>query len=151
MGYEVVAPEERTVAVTRAKLASDLDMETFRRRWSCRQNGKAIEQKNKNELFKQLRQQQPELFTYVQAGPKQFYVIAKENISAFKQALAEMGYEAQSLRDKLHAVQEQAAAAKTPAEKQKYLAQARKYFADLNPQLKPDICAACRQKINSGR
>ena len=136
---------------SRAKLASDLDMYTFQQKWSCRKNGTALGCKIKNGLFKQLQQQRPELFTYVQAGAHQSYIIAKENISAFKQALAKMGYEALSLRDKLHAVQEQAAAAKTPAEKQKYLAQARKYFADLNPQLKPDICADCRQKINSGR
>ena len=69
---------------SRAKLASDLDMYTFQQRWSCRKNGKTLAQENKNDLFKQLQQQQPELFTYVQAGPTQSYVIAKENISAFK-------------------------------------------------------------------
>ena len=151
-GYEVKAPEARTANVSRAKLASDLDIDTFQKRRSCRQNGKAMGQKNKNELFKQLRQQQPELFTYVQSNSHQSYVIAKENISAFKQALAEMGYEALSPRDKLHEAQEKAAAAQTPAEKQKYFAAARKIFRALNPQLeKQNLCAACQQKISAGR
>ena len=151
-GYKVMEPKKRTAAVSRAKLASDLDIDTFQRRWSCRQNGAVIGQKNKNDLFKLLQQQQPELFTYVQAGPKQSYVIAKENIPAFKQALAEMGYEALSPRDKLHEAQEKAAAAHTPAEKQKYLAAARKIFRALNPQLeKQNLCAACQQKISAGR
>ena len=150
MGYEVTVPEARTANVSRAKLASDLDKATFRRRWSCRQNGKALE--NKSGLFKQLQQQQPELFTCVQSSTKQSYVIAKENISAFKQALAEKGYEALSPRDKLHEAQEKAAAAHTPAEKQKYLAAARKIFRALNPQLeKQNLCAACQQKISAGR
>ena len=151
-GYEVTDPEERTANVFRAKLASDLDIDTFQRRWSCRQNGAVIGQKNKNDLFKLLQQQQPELFTYVQAGPKQSYVIAKENIPAFKQALAEKGYEALSPRDKLHEAQEKAAAAQTPAEKQKYLAAARQIFRVLNPQLeKQNLCATCQQKISAGR
>ena len=152
MGYEVTDPEARTANVSRAKLASDLDKATFQGRWSCRQNGKTLAQENKSGLFKQLQQQQPELFTYVQAGPTQSYVIAKENISAFKQALAEMGYEALSPRDKLHEAQEKAAAAQTPAEKQKYFAAARKIFRALNPQLeKQNLCAACQQKISAGR
>ena len=152
MGYEVMEPKKRTAAVSRAKLASDLDKATFQGRWSCRQNGAVIGQKNKSDLFKQLQQQQPELFTYVQAGAHQSYVIARENISAFKQALAEKGYETMSLRDKLHEAQEKAAAAHTPAEKQKYLAAARKIFRALNPQLeKQNLCVACQQKISAGR
>ena len=135
---------------SRAKLASDLDMNTFQRRWSCRKDGKALE--NKSDLFKLLQQQQPELFTYVQSNSHQSYVIAKENISAFKQALAEKGYETLSPRDKLHEAQEKAAAAQTPAEKQKYLAAARQIFRALNPQLeKQNLCAACQQKISAGR
>ena len=152
MGYEVMEPKKRTAAVSRAKLASDLDKATFQGRWSCRQNGAVIGQKNKSDLFKQLQQQQPELFTYVQAGAHQSYVIAKENISAFKQALAEKGYETMSPRDKLHEAQEKAAAAHTPAEKQKYFAAARKIFRALNPQLeKQNLCAACQQKISASR
>ena len=152
MGYEVMEPKKRTAAVSRAKLASDLDMRTFQVRWSCQQNGKALEMENKSGLFKQLQQQQPELFTYVQAGTNQSYVIAKENISAFKQALAEKGYETMSPRDKLHEAQEKAAAAQMPAEKQKYLAAARKIFRALNPRLeKQNFCAACQQKISAGR
>ena len=151
-GYEVKAPEARTANVSRAKLASDLDIDTFQKRWSCRQNGKALGLKNKSDLFKQLQQQQPELFTHVQAGVHQSYVIAKENISAFKQALAEMGYETVSPWDKLHEAQEKAAAAHTPAEKQKYFAAARQIFRALNPQLeKQNLCAACQQKISAGR
>ena len=152
MGYEVTDPEARTANVSRAKLASDLDIDTFQNRWSCRQNGKALSVNNKSGLFKQLQQQQPELFTYVKARSNQAHVIAKENISVFKQALAEMGYEALSPRDKLHEAQEKAAAAHTPAEKQKYLAAARKIFRALNPQLeKQNLCAACQQKISAGR
>ena len=152
MGYEVTDPEARTANVSRAKLASDLDIDTFQNRWSCRQNGKALSVNNKSGLFKQLQQQQPELFTYVKARSNQAHVIAKENISVFKQALAEMGYEALSPRDKLHEAQEKAAAAHTPAEKQKYLAAARQIFRALNPQLeKQNLCAACQQKISAGR
>ena len=152
MGYEVTDPEARTANVSRAKLASDLDVYTFRQRWSCRQNGAVIGQKNKNDLFKLLQQQQPELFTCVQAGPKQPYVIARENIPAFKQALAEKGYETLSPQDKLHEAQKKAAAAHTPAEKQKYFAAARQIFRALNPQLeKQNLCAACQQKISAGR
>ena len=152
MGYEVMEPKKRTAAVSRAKLASDLDMRTFQVRWSCQQNGKALEMENKSGLFKQLQQQQPELFTCVQSGSNQSYVIAKEKIPDFKQALAEMGYEALSPRDKLHEAQEKAAAAQTPAEKQKYFAAARKIFRALNPQLeKQNLCAACQQKISAGR
>ena len=77
---------------SRAKRTSDLDMYTFQQRWSCRKNGKTLAQENKNDLFKQLQQQQPELFTYVQAGSTQSHVIARENIPAFKQALAEMAH-----------------------------------------------------------
>ena len=90
--------------------------------------------------------------TYVQSGARLFHVIAKEKIPDFKQALAEMGYEALSPRDKLHEAQEKAAAAQTPAEKQKYFAAARKIFRALNPQLeKQNLCAACQQKISAGR
>ena len=151
-GYEVTEPKKRTAAVSRAKLASDLDMCTFQQRWSCWQNGKALDMKNKSNLFKLLQQQQPELFTYVQSGPKQSYAIAKEKIPDFKQALAEMGYEALSPWDKLHEAQKKAAAAHTPAEKQKYFAAARQIFRALNPQLeKQNLCAACQQKISAGR
>ena len=151
-GYEVTDPEARTANVSRAKRTSDLDMYTFQNRWSCRQNGKALKKEDKNDLFKQLQQQHPELFTCVQAGSKQAHVIAKEKIPDFKQALAEMGYEALSPRDKLHEAQEKAAAAQTPAEKQKYFAAARKIFRALNPQLeKQNLCAACQQKISAGR
>ena len=63
-----------------------------------------------------------------------------------------MGYEALSPRDKLHEAQEKAAAAHTPAEKQKYFAAARQIFRALNPQLeKQNLCAACQQKISAGR
>ena len=152
MGYEVMEPKKRTSAVSRAKLASDLDIKTFQKRWSCRQNGKTLAQENKSGLFKQLQQQQPELFTYVKSGTKQPPVIARENIPAFKQALAEMGYETLSPRDKLHEAQEKAAAAHTPAEKQKYFAAARQIFRSLNPQLKKqNLCAACLQKISASR
>ena len=148
MGYEVMETEERP----RYKLASDLDMYTFQQRWSCRQNGAVIGQKNKNGLFKLLQQQQPELFTCIQSGTNQSYVIAKEKIPDFKQALAEMGYEALSPWDKLHEAQKKAAAAHTPAEKQKYFAAARQIFRALNPQLeKQNLCAACQQKISAGR
>ena len=148
MGYEVMDTEERP----RSKLASDLDMYTFKHRWSCRQNGAVIGQKNKNGLFKLLQQQQPELFTCIQSGTNQSYVIAKEKIPDFKQALAEMGYEALSPWDKLHEAQKKAAAAHTPAEKQKYFAAARQIFRALNPQLeKQNLCAACQQKISAGR
>ena len=151
-GYEVTDPEARTANVSRAKRTSDLDMYTFQNRWSCRQNGKALKKEDKNDLFKQLQQQHPELFTHVKAGSKQAHVIAKEKIPDFKQALAEMGYEALSPRDKLHEAQEKAAAAQTPAEKQKYFAAARKIFRALNPQLeKQNLCAACQQKISAGR
>ena len=151
-GYEVTDMEARTANVSRAKLPSDLDMNTFQRRWSCQKDGKAVYGKNKNDLFKQLQQQQPELFTYVHAGSKQPYVIARENIYAFKQALAEKGYETMSPWDKLHEAQEKATAAHTPAEKQKYLAAARQIFRALNPQLeKQNLCAACQQKISAGR
>ena len=151
-GYEVTDPEARTANVSRAKRTSDLDMYTFQNRWSCRQNGKALKKEDKNDLFKQLQQQHPELFTCVQAGSKQAHVIAKEKIPDFKQALAEMGYEALSPRDKLHEAQEKAAAAHTPAEKQKYFAAARQIFRALNPQLeKQNLCAACQQKISAGR
>ena len=152
MGYDVTDPEARTANVSRAKWTSDLDTYTFQGRWSCRKDGKALNENGKSNLFKQLQQQQPELFTYVQAGPTQSHVIAKENISVFKQALAEMGYEALSPRDKLHEAQEKAAAAHTPAEKQKYFAAARQIFRALNPQLeKQNLCAACQQKISAGR
>ena len=152
MGYEVTDPEERTTNVFRAKLASDLDIYTFQQRWSCRQNGKALKKEDKNGLFKQLQQQQPELFTCIQSGTNQSYVIAKEKIPDFKQALAEMGYEALSPWDKLHEAQKKAAAAHTPAEKQKYFAAARQIFRALNPQLeKQNLCAACQQKISAGR
>ena len=152
MGYEVMDTEEKIAAVSRAKLAGDLDIKTFQHRWSCRKDGKLLGKDDKKDLLKQLQQQQPELFTYVQAGPTQSHVIAKENISAFKQALAEMGYEALSPRDKLHEAQEKAAAAHTPAEKQKYFAAARQIFRALNPQLeKQNLCAACQQKISAGR
>ena len=148
MGYEVMDTEERP----RSKLASDLDMYTFQQRWSCRQNGAVIGQKNKNGLFKLLQQQQPELFTCIQSGTNQSYVIAKEKIPDFKQALAEMGYEALSPWDKLHEAQKKAAAAHTPAEKQKYFAAPRQIFRALNPQLeKQNLCAACQQKISAGR
>ena len=92
MRLTLLENDEKNTPV-RAKLASDLDMNTFQGRWSCRQNGAVIGKKNKSGLFKQLQQQQPKLFTSVQAGSTQSYVIAKENIPAFKQALAEMGYE----------------------------------------------------------
>ena len=152
MGYEVMDTEEKIAAVSRAKLAGDLDIKTFQHRWSCRKDGKLLGKDDKKDLLKQLQQQQPELFTYVQAGPTQSHVIAKENISVFKQALAEMGYEALSPRDKLHEAQEKAAAAHTPAEKQKYFAAARQIFRALNPQLeKQNLCAACQQKISAGR
>ena len=84
-------PEERTADVSRTKLASDLDIKTFQGRWSCRKDGKALNEKAISYSFKQLHQQQPELFTYVQSGARLFHVIAKENITDFKQALAEMG------------------------------------------------------------
>ena len=152
MGYEVMDTEEKIAAVSRAKLAGDLDIKTFQHRWSCRKDGKLLGKDDKKDLLKQLQQQQPELFTYVQADPTQSHVIAKENISVFKQALAEMGYEALSPRDKLHEAQEKAAAAHTPAEKQKYFAAARQIFRALNPQLeKQNLCAACQQKISAGR
>ena len=152
MGYEVTDPEARTANVSRAKWTSDLDTYTFQGRWSCRKDGKARNEKARSDLFKQLHQQQPELFTYVQSGTRLFHVIARENIPAFKQALAEMGYEALSPRDKLHEAQEKAAAAHTPAEKQKYFAAARQIFRALNPQLeKQNLCAACQQKISAGR
>ena len=151
-GYEVTEPKKRTAAVFRAKLENDLDIKTFQKRWSCRQNGKALERKNKSDLFKQLQQQQPELFTCIQSGTNQSYVIAKEKIPDFKQALADMGYEALSPWDKLHEAQKKAAAAHTPAEKQKYFAAARQIFRALNPQQeKQNLCAACQQKISAGR
>ena len=79
MRLTLLENDEKNLPV-RDKQTSDLDVNTFKSRWSCRQNGKALETKNKSDLFKQLQQQQPKLFTYVKAGPHQSYVIDKENI-----------------------------------------------------------------------
>ena len=57
MRLTLLENDEKNTPV-RAKQASDLDIAIFQSRWSCRQNGKAMGQKNKNELFKQLPKRQ---------------------------------------------------------------------------------------------
>ena len=92
------------------------------------------------------------LFTYVQAGPKQVYVISKEKQNAFKQYLQEQGYDVTTPYDKLREAQEQAAQAKTPEERKKYLAEAKKIFESLNPKIAKDkTCEICLNKISQSR
>ena len=107
--------------------------------------------KEKSDLWEQI-QTKLKLFTYVQSGPQQAYVISKEKQNAFKQYLQEQGYEVTTPYDKLHEAQEQAAQAQTPKERKKYLAEAKKIFESLNPKTAKDkTCEICLNKISQSR
>ena len=151
-GYDVIPPDEKYQRVERDKLDTDLINTVFRNQWSLKKNGKSLSPKEKSDLWEQI-QTKLKLFTYVQAGKtRQAYVISKEQQNAFKQYLQEQGYEVTTPYDKLHEAQEQASRAKTPEERKKYLAEAKKIFESLNPKIAKDkTCEICLNKISQSR
>ncbi len=92
-GYDVTAPDEKVkIVIQRKKLDTDLINNVFQRQWSLKKNGKSLSGKEKSDLWEQI-QTKLKLFTYVQSGKQQVYVISKEQQHAFKQYLREQGYE----------------------------------------------------------
>ena len=151
-GYDVTTPDEKYQSIERDKLDADLVKKIFTNQWILQQNGKSLNIKEKSTLWMQIYQAKPELFTFVQAGMHQAYAISKEKQNAFKQYLQEQGYEVTSPYDKLHEAQEQATQAKTPEERKKYLAEAKKIFESLNPKIAKDkTCEICLNKISQSR
>ena len=136
----------------RDKLDTDLASGIFQQQWLVKQNGKSLNYKEKIDLWEQIIQAKPELFTFVQTGSKQVYAISREQQNAFKQYLQEQGYDVTTPYDKLHAAQERAAQAKTPEDRKKYLAEAKKIFESLNPKIAKDkTCEICLNKISHSR
>ena len=152
-GYDVTTPDEKYQSIERDKLDTDLVNYEFQNQWILQQNGKSLSKDEKSNLWKQIIQTELKLFTYVQAGKtRQAYVISKEKQNAFKQYLQEQGYEVTTPYDKLHEAQEQATQAKTPEERKKYLAEAKKIFESLNPKIAKDkTCEICLNKISQSR
>ncbi len=151
-GYDVIPPDEKYQRVERDKLDTDLINTVFRNQWSLKKNGKSLSGKEKSNLWEQITQTELKLFTYVQSGQHQAYAISKEKQNAFKQYLQEQGYEVTTPYDKLHEAQEQATQAKTPEERKKYLAEAKKIFESLNPKITKDkTCEICLNKISQSR
>ena len=102
-GYDVTSPDEKYQSVERNKLDTDLGNTVFRDQWSLKQNGKSLSRDEKNNLWKQI-QTKLKLFTYVQAGTQQAYVISQEQQSAFKQYLQEQGYDVTTPDEKVKIV-----------------------------------------------
>ena len=152
-GYEVIPPDEKYQSIERDKLDTDLISSVFQSQWILKKNGKTVSQKEKSNLWKQIYQAKPELFTQIQARKtRQAYVISKEKQNAFKQYLQEQGYDVTTPYDKLHEVQERASRAKTLEERKKYLAEAKKIFESLNPKIAKDkTCEICLNKISQSR
>ena len=152
-GYDVTTPDEKYQSIERDKLDTDLVNYEFQKQWILQQNGKSLSKDEKSNLWKQIIQTELKLFTYVQAGKtRQAYVISKEKQNAFKQYLQEQGYDVTTPYDKLHEVQERASRAKTPEERKKYLAEAKKIFESLNPKIAKDkTCEICLNKISQSR
>ena len=151
-GYDVTAPDEKVKNIERNKLDTDLVISIFRRQWIIKQDSKSLSSKEKIDLWEQIIKARPELFTYVQSGQHQAYAISKEQQNAFKQYLQEQGYDVTTPYDKLHEAQEQATQAKTPEERKKYLAEAKKIFESLNPKIAKDkTCEICLNKISQSR
>ncbi len=151
-GYDVTTPDEKVQSIERDKLDTDLVNTVFRGKWSLKKNGKSLSNDEKSNLWKQIYQAKPELFTQIQARRNQTYVISKEKQQAFKQYLQEQGYDVTTPYDKLHEAQEQATQAKTPEERKKYLAKAKKIFESLNPKIAKDkTCEICLNKISQSR
>ena len=150
-GYDVTTPDEKYQSIERDKLDTDLISSVFQNQWILKQNGKSLDKKEKSNLWEQI-QTKLKLFTFVQAGKHQAYVISKEKQNAFKQYLQEQGYEVTTPYDKLHEAQEQAAQAQTPEERKKYLVKAKKIFESLNPKTaKDNTCEICLNKISQSR
>ena len=150
-GYDVTTPDEKAQCIERDKLDTDLIKTIFNAQWILKKNGKSLSPKEKSDLWEQI-QTKLKLFTYVQSGPQQAYVISKEQQNAFKQYLQEQGYDVTTPYDKLHEVQERASRAKTPEERKKYLAEAKKIFESLNPKIAKDkTCEICLNKISQSR
>ncbi len=151
-GYEVIPPDEKYQSIERDKLDTDLISSVFQSQWSLKKNGKSLRGKEKSNLWEQITQTELKLFTYVQSGTHQAYVISKEKQNAFKQYLQEQGYDVTTPYDKLHEMQEQAAQTQTPEERKKYLAKAKKIFESLNPKIAKDkTCKICLNKISKSR
>ena len=151
-GYDVTSPDEKYQGIERDKLDTDLISTVFQSQWILKKNGKSLSGKEKSNLWEQITQTELKLFTYVQSGQHQAYAISKEKQNAFKQYLQEQGYEVTTPYDKLHEAQEQATQAKTPEERKKYLAEAKKIFESLNPKITKDkTCEICLNKISQSR
>ena len=92
-GYDVTTPDEKVkIVIQRKKLDTDLINNVFQRQWSLKKNGKSLSEDEKSNLWKQI-QTKLKLFTYVQSGKQQVYVISQEQQQAFKQYLQEQGYD----------------------------------------------------------
>ena len=151
-GYDVTTPYEKYQGIERDKLDTDLISTVFQSQWILKKNGKSLSGKEKSNLWEQITQTELKLFTYVQSGQHQAYAISKEQQNAFKQYLQEQGYDVTTPYDKLHEVQERASRAKTPEERKKYLAEAKKIFESLNPKTAKDkTCEICLNKISQSR
>ena len=151
-GYDVTTPDEKYQGIERDKLDTDLISTVFQSQWILKKNGKSLSGKEKSNLWEQITQTELKLFTYVQSGQHQAYAISKEKQKAFKQYLQEQGYEVTTPYDKLHEAQEQATQAKTPEDRKKYLAEAKKIFESLNPKITKDkTCEICLNKISQSR
>ena len=151
-GYDVTTPYEKYQGIERDKLDTDLISTVFQSQWILKKNGKSLSGKEKSNLWEQITQTELKLFTYVQSGQHQAYAISKEQQNAFKQYLQEQGYDVTTPYDKLHEVQERASRAKTPEERKKYLAEAKKIFESLNPKIAKDkTCEICLNKISQSR
>ena len=151
-GYDVTTPDEKYQGIERDKLDTDLISTVFQSQWILKKNGKSLSGKEKSNLWEQITQTELKLFTYVQSGQHQAYAISKEKQKAFKQYLQEQGYEVTTPYDKLHEAQEQATQAKTPEDRKKYLAEAKKIFESLNPKIAKDkTCEICLNKISQSR
>ncbi len=151
-GYDVIPPDEKYQSIERDKLDTDLISTVFQSQWILKKNGKSLDKKEKSNLWEQITQTELKLFTYVQSGQHQAYVISKEQQNAFKQYLQEQGYDVTTPYDKLHEVQERAAQSQTPEERKKYLAKAKKIFESLNPKIAKDkTCEICLNKISQSR
>ena len=104
-GYDVTTPDEKYQSIERNKLDTDLVISIFRRQWIIKQDSKSLSSKEKIDLWEQIIKARPELFTFVQAGPKQVYAISREQQSAFKQYMQEQGYDVTTPDEKYQSIE----------------------------------------------
>ena len=78
----------------RKKQNDDLDNHTFQAKWSLAHNLKALDAKQKSDLWKKLleNEETKNLFTFVKSGGHPTYVISKENQKKLKTYLKEHNY-----------------------------------------------------------